>query len=258
MLVTKKKAKFLTYLSSIRVFVFASLAWLVGCTLPVLYNLFDADFNMEKAWELAKIRPEPIRISSFRGTGFANMSTLEILIFVSGLCLSVLCLPLYFKVMRKKSLKKQKSLANSTLELNPLGEDSDGHFFIKGQGGPSRGIGTMDSRHLEVLLNGEYLAGIIGDEGLKCFLPMGKYEITLNLVYLSDPDMVTRLKETLTGPVREPLYPRADDHTYSLTIPIDIAKKTNCNYHYQLRTRTKLVEEEPFLIGVYDFLVWPT
>jgi len=241
---------------------------------------------MEEAWELAEIRPERAQSNVFRGQGFVHMlSRMKVFIILSKISVlgmvTIMCLPLYFKVMRKKSLKKQKSLANSTLELNPLGEDSDGHFFIKGPtlelnplgenadghffikglGGPSRGIGTVDSRHLEVLLNGEYLAGIIGDEGLKCFLPMGKYEITLNLVYLSDPDMVTRLKETLTGPVREPLYPRFSDFTYSLTIPIEIAKKTSCNFHYRLyrlRIKNKLVKDKSLLKNVHHFLVWPT
>ena len=260
MLVTKKKAKFLTIinLNYIWFYTFLFLAPFVGSILGFTFDFFDADFNMEKTWELAKTRPEPIGISNVRGAGFANMSTLEAFIMLSGFSVLGMCLPIYFKVMRKRSLKKQKSLANSTLELNPLGEDSDGCFFIKGQGGPSRGIGTLDSMYLEVLLNGEYLAGIIGDEGLKCFLPFGKYEITLNLVYLSDPDMVTRLRETLTGPVREPLYPRFSDHSHSVTIPIEIAKKTSCNYSYKLRTSTKLVKEKHFLKDVHHFLVWPT
>ena len=264
MLVTKKKAKFLTVinLNYIWFYTFLFLVPFVGSILGFTFDFFDADFNMEKTWELVKTRPEPIGISNVRGAGFANMSTLEAFIMLSGFSVLgmvlIMCLLLYYKVMRKKSLKKQKSLANSTLELNPLGEDSDGYFFIKGLGGPSRGIGTLDSRHLEVLLNGEYLAGIIGDEGLKCFLPKGQYEITLNLVSLWDPDMVTRLRETLTGPVREPLYPRDSDLTYGLTIPIEIAKKTSFNYSYKLRTRTKLVKEKHFLKDVHHFLVWPT
>jgi len=105
---------------------------------PLLFPFFEAGFNIEEAWELAKVKPEPTHSYGFRGEGFASMSKLEALIMLLGFSVIgmvvIMCLPLYFKMMRKRSLKKQKSLANSTLELSPLGENSDGHFFIKGRG----------------------------------------------------------------------------------------------------------------------------
>ena len=88
MLVTKKKAKFLTVinLNYIWIFIFLSLAPFVGSILSFSFNFFDADFNMEEAWELAEIRPERAQSNVFRGQGFVHMlSRMQIFIILLSL-----------------------------------------------------------------------------------------------------------------------------------------------------------------------------
>jgi len=123
--------------------------------------------------------------------------------------------------------------ANNIIDIEPSysGLEKKGALTIKGKQGSARLIGP----YIEIFLNDQYVAGLMGDEGVRLILPPNDYQISLRLSSFADSKQATNANLVLTkngGPLREEIKQRKlkPTKTYRFSFPVSVKSEEEITY----------------------------
>ena len=147
-------------------------------------------------------------------TMYSASLVLYAVIVLSAISIAMIMIMVALRDRKLRHLNENQ--ADKTIEVYPYGEDhSDlGSITIKGRGGLRRSTRP----YVEVFIEGVYLAGLMGNEGLIIHVPNGDYKISLETASYSDQDEANQIANELDGPLRSAITDKNKDPQFNLSL----------------------------------------
>jgi len=157
--------------------------------------------------------------------------------------------------LRDRKLRHlNENQAAKTIEVYPYGEDQSdlGSITIKGRSGLRR----LTRPYVEVFIEGLYLAGLMGNEGLTIHVPTGDYNISLEAASYLDQEEANQIANELDEPLRNPITNKNKDpqFNYIVSFLAQIKEQKGQLYCFKMSSTVKKLSQGKRKYGMFDHI----
>ena len=153
----------------------------------------------------------------------------------------------------RKLRRLDENQANQTIEVYPYGENHSDMvtITIKGRSGSRR----LARPYVEVFIEGMYLAGLMGNEGIIIHVPNGDYKISLETASYLDQDEANQIVSELDGPLTSPINKKMDrQFNYTVSFLVQIKEQKDQLYYFKTSSVVKRLSQDKRKYGMFDYI----